>query len=165
MTWGGPSRVWLGADHVLLVLTRGYAEVYRRFFLNDIQGFVVQPTATGKMWNVIWGVLAVVFLLPAFAVSDVGRIVLLCLGAPFVIALLVNVLRGPTCAFHVRTAVQTERVPALSRLRDAKNFIARLEPLIHAAQGELTEQAAFDLAQLQAGQLSSTPNAPPVLGS
>ena len=167
MTWGGPSRVWLGADHVLLVLTRGYVEVYRRFFFSDVQAFVVQPTSVGKIWNGIWGGLAGVFILPALAVDDVARIVLFCLGAPFLIGLLINLALGRTCAFYVRTAVQTERLPALSRLRAAEKFIARVEPLVQAAQGEWTEQTAFDLALLQSGQLTlmSGSSAPPVLGS
>ena len=167
MTWGGPSRVWLGADHVLLVLTRGYVEVYRRFFFPDVQAFIVHPTSIGKIWNGIWGSLAGAFILPAFALSDVARIVLLCLGAPFLVALLINTLLGSTCAFYVRTAVQTERIPALSRLRTAQKFLTRIEPLVLAAQGEWAQQAAFDLALLQAGQLESPPaaNTPSVLGS
>ena len=156
MTWAGPSRVWLGADHVLLVLTRGYVESYRRFFFNDVQAFIIHPTSAGKIWNGIWGGLAGVFILPALAVSDVARIVLLCLGAPFLVALLINVALGRTCAFFVRTAVQTERVPALSRWRTAEKFIARIEPLVQAAQGEWTQQDAFDSASLQAGHLRSS---------
>jgi hypothetical protein len=165
MTWGGRSRVWLGPDHVLVVLTRGYVEVYRRFFLTDIQAFVMHPTQAGKIWNAVWGTFAALFVFPALALNDVARIVMLCCGAPFLVALLFNVIRGPTCAFHVRTAVQAEGVPALSRVRDAKEFIARLEPLIQSAQGELTEQAAFDLALLQGGQLRTSSNAPPVMAS
>ena len=163
LTWGGTSRVWLGADHVLLVLRRGYVEVYRRFFFNDIQALIAQPTHTGKIWNAIFGFLAALFILPALALEDVARMVMLGLGAPFIVALLFNLFRGPTCAFYVRTAVQTERLPALSRVRDADKFIARIEPLIQAAQGGLGEQAAFDLALLQAGQLQTGSNLPPVV--
>lgn len=162
LTWGGTSRVWLGTDHVLLVLKRGYVEVYRRFFFNDIQVLIAQPTHTGKTWNVVFGFFAALFFVPALFQSDVARMVLLCLAAPFVLALLFNLFRGPTCAFYVRTAVQTERLPALSRVRDADRFIARIEPLIRAAQGELSEQAAFDLTLLQEGQLQPGSNLPPV---
>ena len=166
LTWGGPSRVWLGDDHVLLVLTRGYSETYRRFFFNDIQGVVVRRTHLGKMWNAVWGSFSVFFGLLALLVNDnPGTLILACIAVPFGVALLVNLLLGPTCAFHIRTAVQTERLPAVSRVRAANKFIARIEPLITAAQGELPrDQLVADLIARQADQGSVT-NAPPLLGS
>lgn len=165
LTWGGPSRVWLGEDHVLLVLTRGYVESYRRFFFNDIQGFIVRQTHTGKIWNAVWGVCASFFVLLALALNDVATIIMLCFAAPFVAALLINVLLGPTCAFHVRTAVQTERLPAVSRVRAAEKFIARIEPLIANAQGEVPGgQLGAEVEQLQ-NSASRAASAPPVLGS
>ena len=166
-TWGGPSRVWLAEDHVLLVLTRGYVETYRRFFFNDVQALVVRETHTGKVWNAVWGASAAFFLLFALAAGGgAGTIVLLCLAAPFLAALLLNVALGPTCAFYVRTAVQAERVPAVSRTRAAEKFIAGIQPRIIAAQGELTgEQLAMDLALVQAGQGVPAAGAPPVAGA
>jgi hypothetical protein len=153
-TWSGRARIWQGEDHLLLVLTNGYVENYRRFFFKDIQGIVVQRTHTGKTWNGIWGGLSLFLgLLILLVQDDVGRIVLACLAAPFVISLIINLALGPTCACYIRTAVQTERVPAISRRHAAEKFIARVEPLIVASQGELnTEQVAMDLALFQAGQ-------------
>jgi hypothetical protein len=164
LTWGGPSRVWLGEDHVLLVLTRGYVEVYRRFFFKDIQAFIVRQTQIGKIWNAVWGAGVAFFGFLALALNDVGTIVMLCLAAPFAVALLINVILGPTCSFHVRTAVQTERLPAVSRVRSAEKFMAGIEPLIAAAQGEVPgEQFGAELERLQnpAGYAAS---APPVMG-
>jgi hypothetical protein len=167
ITWGGPSRVWLGDDHVLLVLTRGYSETYRRFFFHDIQGIVVRRTQIGTIWNVVWGFIFAFFAGLFLTVNnDTASIILACMAAPFAVALLVNVLLGPTCAFHIRTAVQTERLPAVSRVSSANKFIARIEPLITAAQGELPrDQLVADLIARQAAQSSSAINAPPVLGS
>ena len=167
ITWGGPSRVWLGDDHVLLVLTRGYSETYRRFFFNDIQGVIVRRTHIGKIWNAVWASFFAFFGLLALIVNDnPGSMILACIAAPFGAALLVNLLLGPTCAFHIRTAVQTERLPAVSRASAAEKFIARIEPLITSAQGELPrDQLVADLLARQAVQSSSTINAPPVLGS
>jgi hypothetical protein len=161
LTWGGPSRVWLGGDHVLLVLTRGYSETYRRFFFKDIQGIIVRRTHVGKIWNAIWASFLVFFALLALLVNDnPGSIVLGCIAAPFGIALLVNLLLGPTCAFHIRTAVQTERLPAISRVASAQKFMALIQPFVTAAQGELShEQALAELALVQTGQ-----SVPPVLG-
>jgi hypothetical protein len=52
--------------------------------------------------------------------------------------LVANLLLGPTCVCHLKTAVQTEELPSLRRLRRARKVLARLRPLIVAAQGELT---------------------------
>jgi hypothetical protein len=150
---------------VLLVLGRGFVESYRRFFLNDIQAIVVYRTHTGKIWAVVWGLGLLFFGTIAAAVDDpVGQGILLGLAAPFAIGLILNLLLGPTCTCHIRTAVQTERVPAVSRLRTARKFIARLEPLITTAQGALpADETATSLAEIQ-GHQSSPANAPPVVG-
>jgi hypothetical protein len=161
-TWTGPSRVWLGDDHVLLVRNRIFFENYRRFFFNDIQGVVVRRTDLGKMWNGIWASFALLFGLLSLAFESAGMIVMLSLAAPFAIALLVNMLLGPTCTFHIRTAVQTERIPAVSRIATATKFIARIEPFIAAAQG--TPPGEELMAELAAAQ-NEAANAPPVLGS
>ncbi|HEY0550504.1 MAG TPA: hypothetical protein VGF13_12950 [Verrucomicrobiae bacterium] len=160
-TWAGPSRVWLGDDHVLLVRSRIFFESYRRFFFNDIQGATVRRTDIGKMWNAIWALFILLFTLLSLAFESVGMIVMLSLAVPFVIALIVNIALGPTCTFHIRTAVQTERVPALSRVSAAKKFIARIEPLIAAAQGaQPGEELMAELAATQ----DEAANVPPVLG-
>lgn len=161
--WMGTSRVWLGEDHVLLVQSRGYTESYRRFFFKDIQAIVVQRTHTGKTWNGIWSGLWALFAILAAVVQDsVGAIILLSLGAPFGIAFIVNLILGPMSTCHIRTAVQTERIPALSRLRSTQKFIARIEPFIVAAQGELPPETLSALASPPA---ASVLEAPPVLGS
>ena len=159
-TWGGRARIWQGGDHLLLVLTQGYVEHYRRFFFKDIHGIILRRTHTGKTWNAIWGgVLAFFGLLALVVDDDAGRVVLACMAAPFAVGLVINLILGPTCACYIRTAVQTERVPAISRLRAAEQFLTRIEPLAIAAQGELqTEQSASELALLQAGQLSPRPS-------
>jgi hypothetical protein len=165
-TWGGPSRVWLGGDHVLLVITRGYVEVYRRFFLNDIHALIVQRTHTGKIWSAVWGVFATMFIVPGLTLgATVAAVVMFCLAAPFVTALLINVLRGPTCAFYVRTAVQMERVPAIGRVRAAKRFLARIEPLINETQGEPPPEFSRSLEELQSNQTAAFASAPRAPGS
>jgi len=164
-TWTGPARVWLGEDHVLLVLSRLFTESYRRFFLNDIQAIIIQRTHTGKTWNAVWGiVLAFLLAIALFVQNRTAALVLAALAAPFGVALLINVLLGATCTCYIRTAVKTERVPAINRLRGASEFLARIEPLIIAAQGELTPgQLDTEFAQLQSAPVTSTLDAPPVL--
>jgi hypothetical protein len=160
-TWTGPSTVWIAPDHVLLVLGHGFYESYRRFFLEDIQAIIVRRTHTGKIYNSLWLFGLFFFGLLVAGVSDpTGRIILLCVAAPFAVGLITNLLLGPTCACHIRTAVQTERVPAVSRWRTAGKFISRLTPLITATQGHLSEESISRLAALQGPPAQpSTPTA------
>ena len=153
LTWTGCSRVWLGADHVLLVRGQTWTETYRRFFFPDIQAVIVRRTHTGKIWNAVWGGSAAFFLVIALMLNGSAALVVTGLTAPFVVALLINLMLGPTCACHIRTAVQMERVSALNRVRAARRFIGRVEPLIMAAQPELPVPATSPL------------NLPPVLSA
>jgi len=161
-TWSGLCRVWLGEDHVLVVQASGYSETYKRFFFKDIQAIVVQRTHMGKTWNGIWGGLFLFFgILAAVGGEFVTSMVLLCIGAPFGVVLLMNLILGPMCVLSIRTAVQTEAISALRRLRTAEQFIARIEPLIVAAQGELPPPSSNE------GALTTPPvtEAAPVPGS
>jgi hypothetical protein len=165
-SWIGPSRVWLGEHHVLLVLNRIFFESYRRFFLKDIQAIVVRQTHTGKIWSIIWGTPAAISFLLMSVLPEPIKFLMPWCAMPFVIILVINTLLGPTCALHIRTAVQTERLPAVSRLRSARRFISLMEPLITEAQGGIgSEQLAAELASLQAQATTQTAPAPPVLGS
>jgi hypothetical protein len=165
-TWSGPSRLWQGEDHILLVLTRGYTEAYRRFFFNDIQAVIVRRTHTGKIWNAVWALMAAFFAFIALQLDGGAALTLWCLSAPFAIALLINLVLGPTCACHLRTAVQTERLPALSRVRAARQFLTRIEPLIQAAQGELSRDLiAAELGGASSGASSAVFDTPPVIAS
>jgi hypothetical protein len=157
-TWSGVCRVWLGEDHVLVVQAGGYSETYRRFFFKDIQAIVVQRTHTGKMWNGIWGGIFLFFgILAAVGGEFVTSMVLLCIGAPFGFALIANLILGPMCVLTIRTAVQTERISALRRLRGAEQFIARIEPFIVAAQGESPPAASTETAAEPATVAEATP--------
>jgi hypothetical protein len=49
--------------------------------------------------------------------------------------LLINLTRGPTCTVLVRTAVQTQKIPGLTRQKKAAKLMAWLTPAIAAAQG------------------------------
>jgi hypothetical protein len=141
-TWTGYHRLWLGPDHVLHVKTTTMNESYRRFFFADIQAITVRRTNLGKYFNAGFGGVFLLFALIGAQVPAPGWIVLLSFGAPFLMLLLANTALGPTCATYVRTAVQNERVPALSRVRAANRFLERVRPLVAQAQGPATRPAA-----------------------
>lgn len=136
-------RLWLGDDHVLQVESvGGYSESYKRFYFRDIQAIYLHQTRTWSTQNLVLGTLTGSFLLWALSVRERG--VVLTLGifsAVFGLLLLVNALRGSTCACHLRTAVHLEELPPLRRRRIAEKVLARLRPLIEAAQGSAPAEA------------------------
>ncbi len=138
-------RLWLAADHLLAVDYTIASEEYRRFYFRDIEAFIVRRTAQRQVWN--WILLALLLLTagPFFVAwrsegSGGFLITTLIFAAFWSICLLVNTLRGPTCQTHIRTAVQLEQLPSLSRLPVARRVLRLLQPLIIEAQGAATSE-------------------------
>jgi hypothetical protein len=50
------------------------------------------------------------------------------------VPLVINILLGTTCHCYIKTAVQTERLLAVGRLRTARKFLDRIRPRISEAQ-------------------------------
>lgn len=133
---GRRVQLWQGQEHLLLVEWDGYREYYKRFDYRDIQALVVRKTPDGMIANIALLALFCFFAGLAIVVSDVGgRIALLVVAGVFGLLALVNALYGPTCRCALRTAVQTEELPSLDRLRRARKVFNRLRPLIESAQG------------------------------
>lgn len=136
------SRLWLGADHLLLVDSNGYQESYKRFAFRDIQAITLTRTARRLILNVVLGFpLAVFGLLAAFIPSEVAQVIFGSLALLFAIAILINSLRGPTCRCDLTTAVQTDELASLRRLSRADKVLARLRPLIQSVQGSPPDTA------------------------
>ena len=145
------TSLWLGDDHLLCVDNNGYSESYKRFYFRDIQAITIRETNRRNIWNAILllpTVICIVGLLICLLPSpNVGGVIVwtifaLLFGVPF----LVNNLRGPTCACQLRTAVQVEDLPSLCRVRQTRKVLAKIRPLITAAQGgDLTPEAVSAL--------------------
>ena len=135
------TTLWLGRDHLLMVKSDYFSEEYKRFYFGDIQALITQKSHHGKWISIIAAMLALVFslfLLDGWSHVP-GTLVFV-----FSLLLLVNWLRGPTCSAYIRTAIQTERLGALNRLRSAQRVMDRLRPLIEGVQGALRpEDVAF----------------------
>jgi len=159
-------RLFQGPDHLLQVSSTGYSEFYKRFYYRDIQAIIVRQTHLGKLWSAVWGFPAGLFGAIALVVQLNGGngLALWIIAAVFVPGLAINLALGPTCACHVRTAVQIEKLPSLKRLRGAQKFIERLRPILAAVQGELN---AEDIRARPQSPVSASPPAqaaaPPVL--
>ena len=133
-------RLYQGPDHLLQVASTGLTEHYRRFYYRDIRALIIRQTDSGKVWNAIWGTLTVLSILPATAGGATAWVMGIIAGL-FAGCLLLNLALGSTVACHLCTAVQTERLPTLHRLRTARKFLRRLRPLIEAAQGPQPERS------------------------
>lgn len=135
---GRYSSLWLATDHVLLVKSTGYKEDYQRIQFADIQAILVSPSDRRQNWAIAWGVAAAIPLLP-LVISlfhyETPIVSSIFLGVALVV-FLINHLLGPTCRVSVVTRVQTTRFP-LVRRRKADQVLARLQPLIEAAQADL----------------------------
>lgn len=146
------SSLWLGKDHLLRIDSGGYAENYKRFYFRDIQALFIQRTERHQWWYAILGFIAFVCFIFAVGVAPkvpmaqwsggqiAGEAVLCSVVGLCLLLCLVNFLLGPACKCFLRTAVQIEELPSLNRIRRARKALARLRPLIAAAQGELAPE-------------------------
>ena len=128
-------RLWQGPDHILLVASSALGERYKRFYFADIQSIVIRKTAAWLAWMIVLLVLVGIFALCVFEISEPeGRGVVAGIGAVFLIILAIHAAFGPTCECRIRTAVQTEELASLKRVRTANKVLARIRPLIESAQ-------------------------------
>ena len=137
----GYYTLWRGADHLLLVYSRFGIEDYRRFYFADIQSIITHKTVTGKIQNFILGMFMLIFGFMAFMMDGGGAIFGGIMVGCFSIFLFINWFRGPTCVTHLKTAVQTEKLHSMHRLKNAQKVMDHLRPLIEQIQGHLTPEA------------------------
>lgn len=133
------TSLWEGPDHLLLVTAWPGGESYRRFFFRDIQSIVVRRTARRLWVNVILFVLMLATAGPMFYfAADDGEMSVagVAFAAVFGLFILITSLLGPTCETRFQTAVQTERISSLNRVRTATRALARIQPRILEAQSE-----------------------------
>jgi hypothetical protein len=162
-------RLWLAADHLLAVDYTIASEEYRRFYFRDIEALIVRRTAKRQVWNWVLLVLLLITAGPFFALwrsegSGGFLITALSFTTLWAVVLLINTLRGPTCQTHIRTAVQLEELPSLSRLPVARRVLRLIQPLIIEAQGAATPEevgaAPWMSAESQLGARTGNTPAP-----
>jgi hypothetical protein len=141
--------LWQGPDHLLLVDNHGYTEDYKRFYFADIQAISMVKTVTATIWSAVFGMLTVFGLSLAlagiiFEWPLAANVFDAFLAALFLLCLIVNWARGPTCACTLYTAVQSERLYALSRFRSATRAVRDIRKIVDAVQGGVSEQDVAD---------------------
>ncbi len=133
---GGYASLWLAEDHLLHVQSTGYSERYQRFYLRDIRGLFILTSQRRSTTALVWGLIALFTIISAGLGSNSWILVGVLTGL-FAIPLGWNQLLGPGCTLHIVTGVQTARLEAVVRWRRAEKLLARLQPLIEAAQQDL----------------------------
>lgn len=160
--------LWLGPDHLLSVRNQGYSEDYKRFYYADIQAIIAHRSAAWvfSLWFV-GIVMATAWLLTLAGWlldwEPVGVIVMGGAGAVLTIAWLGNFLLGPLCITHIQTAVQSERLFALNRMRTVQKALRRLRPYVDAAQQPIDpdeQQARYAAAEARAAEDTSPASMP-----
>jgi hypothetical protein len=170
------SALWLGDDHLLLLETSGFTENYKRFYFRDIQTITVQETGRGRVWNIILGSILLLSTFVMFLTwpsgaparwnggAFAGEIALATVMFISGVFLLVGLVAGPTCKTYLRTAVQTEELAALCRVRQTRKIMDKIRQLMVAAQGQITgEEVSVRMQETMRAQSpaeSSQPNPP-----
>jgi hypothetical protein len=155
------SNLYLGSDHLLSVETVFYSEKYRRFYFRDIQAITLRRTKRALVIGIVTGILTLLFVLGVLLSSAIeARVVWSILAGVCFVPFVVNLIYGPTCTCELRTAVQTEKVPSMSRVRRAHKVLARIRPLIAEAQGQLT---AEEITLRFQGRFVAPNNEPPLV--
>ena len=131
------TRLWEGPDHLLQVTSWPSGESYRRFFFRDIQAISLRRTAR-RMWinvGLILGALLTagpfLFISSNDSSTQAGGAIL---AGIWLVFILVNTLKGPTCETQIQTAIRAESIPSLTRLGRAEKVLLRIQPHILAAQ-------------------------------
>jgi hypothetical protein len=146
------SSLWLGRDHLLVIDTSGYTETYKRFHFRDIQALVLCRTDTWLYQAVGLAAFGCLFgLIAIVGGNPVVAWVFGSLAGLFGVFVLIDLLLGPSSKCYIRTAVQTEQLAPLARLRRAQKVFATLRPLITSAQGELPRAVSGGAGEAQAG--------------
>ncbi len=142
----GKYTLWQGTDHLLQVYSRVGVEEYKRFYFNDIQAVITRKTAVGKIQNIVMGCLVLIFMLPAIALDGGWSLFYGIIPAAMLLLLLVGLFKGPTCETKLMTAVQTEKLHSLHRLKNTFKVMDRLGIQIQRTQGTLKRQELDNVA-------------------
>lgn len=159
-SWFRTARLWQGKDHLLLAQTMGYSEEYKRFYFRDIQAILLRPSNRRLVWGIVWATFFALFFLIGFFSFTHKELPYFWLFFIlfYAVGFSVNLLQGPGCVCHLKTAIQTAELP-IQRRRKADKIIGLLKPLIDAAQQNLPESASLGASSIP---LSVSPSAQPV---
>lgn len=139
----GRYTLWQGPDHLLHMYSNGMNEEYKRFYYQDIQGMVITKTrkaAVTQAFILGFFLLTVWFAWWCWNQDLTPASGFLSVMAGVFLAFLLNLLiKGPSCECRIITAVQNEKLKAVSLLRHGRKLMVKLKPLILDAQGVMDQ--------------------------
>ena len=151
--------LYAAADHLLLRVSSGFVETYRRFYFVDIEAITVRTTVRGIFWNIALGLALFVAVL-VILLKPSPHIVSGFFAAIFGFLLTLNIALGKTCATQLQTRVQKRALP-IRRLRKALRVVDQLSTKIQIAQAEM---ALATPEQTQAAAIASVSQIPTLSG-
>ena len=146
LTLFSKASLWMGVDHLLLLERYGYAEACKRFYYEDIQAIIIQLNRHRLYWGL--GLAAPLCLCALWMLSASGETLWPAgiITGFWLLLFLGNYLRGPACSCRIQTRTNEQSIASLRRLRAARKAVAKLTPLIEAAQGPLDRAALLAYA-------------------
>jgi len=154
----GCSSLWAGTGHLLYVKGSGFlvplTEEYRRVRYSEIQALSMVPTVTSLVMSILYALGLLVFLVPcviliglimrdnffdsaARSFTVVGIVLCGPVALAFLVALMVNLVRGKSCIFAVQTATSTLRLRPAGRVKIARRITRELAREIREHQPEV----------------------------
>lgn len=151
----GRYSIWLGSDHLLCVWNHYFTEDYKRFYFQDVQAIVIGETQRRRTLGIVFAIFAALFALLALVTGRNPAALFPGILFLLSVALLVgNWARGPTCVCRLRTAVQTEELACLRRLRVAQKVARLIQSRVEAAQGRLSRSDLQSRMETRAAELA-----------
>jgi hypothetical protein len=157
--------LYAATDHLLLRVSSGFVETYRRFYFADIEAITVRTTVRRTVWNFVHGIGLLVSLMVIW-LSSPPHFTSAFFAGLFALLLIWNIALGKSCATQLQTRVQKRDLP-IRRLRKALRVIDQLSSKIQMAQAEValatpaqTEAAAVASVRLPASASSEPPLLP-----
>ncbi len=157
--------LWLGDDHLLSVKSTGYTEEYLRIYLKDLKGVIAQRTKTWMLLNILLGIVVGLCSIGILSTSDIfspGTIALGFFCLPFLVGLVLNLVKGPTCKTNLLTPLGLVAIPALQRTRRVTRLIKELRPLVAAQQGSMLRSELLSRYDSQRTGAPPAPASPPI---
>ncbi|MGC4067475.1 MAG: hypothetical protein QM784_23070 [Polyangiaceae bacterium] len=153
--WFARDSLWCAEDHLLWIRNVGFLERYHRYYFKDIQALRIVPSRRARNLTIALGVpvafaMFVALLAVAKRVHVGWAIGFASIAAPCFIALILNLVRGPTCVTRIYTAVSDVVLPSLGRRPAALRAAALIAGFVHEVQG------AADASQLGYGTVDAS---------
>ena len=132
------SRLWLGADHLLLVQSDVFTEQYRRFYFNDIEAVVISEVDNPyAYYGYMFAAFAAVFTVAFAATGMIGAAIPAGIAA---IAVFVFTISRPSCRCYLRTRVSIEELRPWKRMDNARQAMLELKQHVERIQGALCRE-------------------------